>query len=158
MKDLHPNLPPISFPLLTILDWIIIVIFVGLIIYLFLKKKQKREVLDKKVVQEREPIFPRFSLAKELKNLAKLKSAKKWKEFVLRATEILKKYLEQKYQEPFLFATGTELIQELKNKVSEITLENFRRFFQLVDPVKFADRNLADKQAEKVLQFLKEIK
>ncbi len=156
MKDLHPNLPPISFPLLTILDWVIIVIFVGLIIYLFLKKKQKK--VNKKVVRVRKPIFPRFSLAKELKNLAELKSAKKWKEFVLRATEVLKKYLEQKYQEPFLFATGTELIQELKNKVSITDLENFRGFFQLVDPVKFADRNLTDEQAEKVLQFLKEIK
>ncbi len=158
MKDLHPNLPPISFPLLTRLDWVIIVIFVGLIIYLFLKKKQKQEVLNKKVIQAQKPIFPRFSLAKELKILAELKSTKKWKEFVLRATEILKKYLEQKYQEPFLFATGTELIQELKNKVLITDLENFRGFFQLVDPVKFADRNLVDEQAEKVLQFLKEIK
>lgn len=158
MKDIHPNLPSISFPLLTILDWLIIIIFAGFIIYLFWSRKQKLEELDNKVMGPPKVNYPKFSLTKELKKLVKLKSAKKWKAFVLQATKILKKHLEQKYQQPFLFATGTELMQELKNKVSLADLEKFRGFFKLVDPVKFADRDLADDQAEKVLEFLKEIK
>jgi len=156
MKDIHLNLPPISFPFLTILDWLIIVIFAGFVVYLLWSRRA--EEVSEKVIIKPKPVFPKFSLARELKKLDKLKSAKNWKEFVLEATEVLKKHLEQKYQQPFLFATGRELVAELQNKVSATDLEKFRGFFSLVDPVKFADRDLADEQADKVLNFLKELK
>ena len=156
MKDIHPNLPPITFPFLTILDWLIIGIFAGFLLYFFWVKKTTNPV--KKVASKPKRIPAKFSLAKELQKLEKLKSAKNWKKFSLQATKVLKKVLENKYQEPFLFATARELVAELKEKVSATELEKFRGFFSLVDPVKFAHQELAEKQADEVLKFLKEIK
>ena len=158
MQDIHPNLPPISFPFLTILDWLVLGIFAGILLYIFWPKK-KQETVSAEPVMIKPKVNPaKFSLTKELRKLEKLKSAKNWKEFVLRATEVLKKSLEQKYHEPFLFATGRELVAELRDKVPARDLEKFRGFFQLVDPVKFADRDLADAQADKVLDFLKTLR
>ncbi len=158
MQDIHPNLPPISFPVFTILDWVILGIFAGILVYAWWSKKEKEKTLSKPQVIKPKVLSEKFSLVKELQKLEKLKFEKEWKDFVLQATEMLKKSLEQKYQEPFLFATGRELVEELHDKASASELENFRGFFQLVDPVKFANCDLADEQADKVLNFLKGLK
>jgi hypothetical protein len=159
MQDIHPNLPLIEFPIFTILDWLILGIFAGILVYTWWSKKEKLSLISKpqKIVKSK-VILAKFSLSKELQKLEKLKAAKNWKKFVLQATEILKKSLEQKYQKPFLFATGRELMSELQNKVSAGELGKFRDFFQLADPVKFADQDLAEAQADKVLDFLKTLK
>ena len=156
MKDIHPNLPPLNLPFLTLGDWLILLIFAGFLVYYFWPQKET-EVIEETIIKPK-PVFPKFSLTKELQKLEKLKSAKNWKEFVLQATAVLKKHLEQKYQQPFLFATASELLTELQDKVSASDLEKFRGFFDLVDPVKFAHRDLANQQAEKVLNFLKSLK
>jgi hypothetical protein len=156
MQDIHPNLPLIKFPIFTILDWLILSIFIGIIIYAWQSKKIKKTSPSHSIKKPK--IIEKFSLSKDLQALKKLQTQKNWKAFVLQATKTLKKILTQKYQQQLSFTTKQELINILKDKVSVNELAKFYNFFQLIDPVKFANQTLTDTTTNEILNFLETFK
>lgn len=157
MEDIHPNLPPISPPLLTQFDWIVIAILVCGLLYAMwtyarLKQQDKTEKRIKPVSK------PVQSFAKALKDLQNLKEIKKWKVFALKATALLKRELAHKFSADFEFATGSEIHTLLKEKgASKELLENVQTLFVALDPVKFAKAKTKEDIAQNVINILTSI-
>lgn len=159
MKDIHDNLPPIQVEFLSLLDWVVLLLLVCIFIWLYIKffyfadKKNVLGITNKKTKMKK--VFTPFSFSKALLELQKIKKSADWKEFSLKATEILKLVLQEKYRQPFLFATGRELVEILGNKdISLLSKKELQHFFELLDPIKFAGRQ-SFSDAEEVINILK---
>ena len=141
MNEIHQNLPAIKLEIFTVADWVILsILLLGISIILwkiFYKEKIKEEI---KTLKIKKFIPEKFIFSEELNKLEKLKQTKKWKEFSLYATKILKKQLENKYKKAFAFATGKEVEEILKEDIPTTQNENIKRFFYLLSPIKFAKK------------------
>jgi len=127
----------------TFLDYlpyiIIIVVAIGLayLIYFILKKRKKAEQ-----VSEEMKIPPHILALKELKQLD---SEKLWqkgeiKEYHIRLTEIVRKYIERSFKIPALEMISSEIIDSLSkiNSIDPKLVDKMRRAFEISDLVKFA--------------------
>lgn len=153
MNTIHDNLPGIFFPFFTLFDGIIFGIFLLLLSFVFWKiwKKEKEVVF----YQKTEVFVPEvFSLKKEIQKLKKLQQQEAWKEFCLEATKTIKKLLERDFETPLLFATGRELLEILREKISVSEKEILEQFFHLSDPIKFAHEEGKRERAEEILVLL----
>ena len=160
ITKIHDNLPPIKLPIFTIWDWFLLLSILAILVWVYFEffyikktKKEKEEVKIKKFKPKK------FSLEKELKKLKEIEKEALWKDFAVKATEVLKLVLEQKYKERFLFATGSELVEILEHKkISDEEKEKLKKFFGILDPVKFNQAELDEKKAEEVVGIIKRIK
>lgn len=157
MNDIHDNFPPIHLPFFTVLDWGILAIIVFGFSYVLWKKffqKIEQDIIEEKPKTVFKFIPQKFSFRRSLEELKKLKKEEKWKEFSLQATQVFKSILEERFQKKYNFATGKELETLLKNGVSVDEKRELIEFFQLVDPVKFAQASGKEKMAEKIIRLL----
>lgn len=153
MNDIHPNMNPISPPFFTVFDWIflfVLVLFcVGIFWFLYIRfKKIKFQKPVKKVVE----IPKRMSWKKEFKQLEKLISKSRWKDFSHSATHLLKLYFSEEKKMNLLEKTSEEFLEFLKD-YSEIKL--IENFFDMVDPVKFAGKMGEKEKAAEAFRILK---
>ena len=160
ITKIHDNLPPIELNLFTILDWIILIIifiFLSWIYYnlFYIKKRKENIIKNKKKKKIKKEI--KFNLDDSLLILNKYKNTNDWKNFALEATNILKLILEKKYNQSFLFATRSELLEILKSKnISAINRENLELFFDILDPIKFTKNKTITSEPEKIINILKQ--
>ncbi len=109
---------------------------IGYLIYFFMKRKGKEQASP-------EPkIPPHIEALEALKQLDKEKLWQKGsvKEFHIRLTEIVRRYIERRFEIPALEMISNEIIQTLDNKFqldTELT-SKLRRSFEISDLVKFA--------------------
>ena len=160
ITKIHDNLPSVKLLILTLWDWILLLLILAILIWVYFAffhikktKKEKEEIKIKKFKPKK------FSLEKELKKLKEIEKEGLWKDFAVKATEVLKLVLEKKYEERFLFATGSELVEILEHKkISDEEKEKLIKFFGILDPVKFNQAELDEKKAEEVIEIIKRIK
>ena len=123
--------------------WIILgiaalVVLVGLIIIMILRKRNKGYFFTPPV------ILPPHTRA--LKEMDKLKADKIWqqdreKEFYTKITDILRRYIFERYQVNAMEMTSGEILDELRKRFeldSESAIENLNQVLSLADMVKFA--------------------
>lgn len=158
ITQIHNNLPLIQPPLLTAWDMIIVFLFLALLVFAYFKLFYIKE--DEKLTQKikKKVFMPKtFSLKKMLEELTEIQKQENWKNFALKATEILKLSLEKEYHQKFLFATGMELVEILDNKkILDTQKDKLKYFFEILDPIKFAKRGITEKQAKKIIEIIKE--
>lgn len=155
MNTIHENLPALFLPLFSIFDGIIMgTIVVGSIFLLwrvFYVPQKKKVPITPSIQPFIPPVFHKAAAIKKLKALAKKED---WKNFSLQATQVFKKICEQTFQKPFAFATGKEMTEILKEKISVEEKRNIEEFFLLTDPIKFAKASGKNEIAKKVFVIL----
>ncbi len=161
MNEIHDNLAPITLTFMTVFDWIIIsLILIGIILVLwqiFFRNKNKIQKVVENKPKKQKFVPESFSFEKELSRIEKLQQQLQWKIFSLEATALLKKILEREYNMKFDFATGKE-VQEIMSKknISSQKKQELKYFFDLIDPIKFADAQGKEEIAKEVISILKD--
>ena len=116
-------------------------ILIALIIYVVRKLRKKEAIIN----LPSRPKIPAHE--KALKELEKLRSEKLWqsgkiKEFHSILTDILREYIEQRYDTIALEMTTYEIITEMKSKITQAEILNkLEQILTLADLVKFAKYN-----------------
>ncbi len=122
---------------------IILPVLLAVLIILFLVKyvKRKKKYGDKKDKQEK-PSEPAHVVA--LRELDRLKEEKLWqqgfiKDYYTRLTEIIRRYIERRFNVPAMEQTSTEILHSMKPFILEDdTLRALQELLSLADMVKFA--------------------
>jgi len=155
MNQIHDNLPPIQLPLFTVFDGVVLIVFLGGVLFFLQSVWQKEKTPVRKVPTQKPFSPPPFHLQTVLKTLKKEAKQKHWKTFSLLATQALKQICERKFKKPFAFATGREMEEILREQLSQKERENIHRFFALLDPIKFAKSEGQEKMADDILHILR---
>lgn len=121
-----------------ILGVVVLVLLVALIIIMVMRKKNKGYFFTPPVV------LPPH--ARALKELDKIKQSKIWqqnreKEFYTSVTDVLRKYILERFNINALEMTSSEIIDKVKNNSqieSDSAVDNLQQVLQLADMVKFA--------------------
>lgn len=121
-----------------LLGAIVLVLLVGLIIIMILRKRNKGYFFTPPT------ILPAH--ARALKELDKLKAGKVWqqdreKEFYTKITDILRRYIFERYKVNALEMTSGEILAELQKRAElegESAINNLQQILSLADMVKFA--------------------
>ncbi|MEI6122800.1 MAG: hypothetical protein WCQ95_04160 [Bacteroidota bacterium] len=114
---------------------------IGLIIFIIWKLRRKEKIIDLKL----RPKIPPHE--KALRELEKLKNEKLWqsgmiKEFHSSLTDILRVYIEERFETIAMEMTTYDIITSLKTKVAESEeLKKLEHILVLADMVKFAKYN-----------------
>jgi len=122
---------------------VIIILVAGILLYIYAKKYLKQPVKEIFVKPEtpKPPHIIALKKIEALKNKNYLKE-KKYKIFYFELNEILREYLNKRYEIKTLERTSFEIMRDLKkvidNQKEKDLLKNFDKFFQNTDRVKFA--------------------
>lgn len=136
--------PPLNVPY-TLMDYLRIilpVLIILLIIYLAIRYVQYRKGKKTGPTDQKRPAEPAHVIA--LRELDRLKEEKLWqqgliKEYYTRLTEIIRRYIEQRFQVPAMEQTSSEILQSMKSFVlDEDTQHALQELLTLADMVKFA--------------------
>ncbi len=141
-QPIKPLVGPISEPytLMEFLPWIIFIMAAGALIFTafyFYRKKKKKPLFKKE-----EPKIPAHERA--LDNLARLRLKKLWqagkvKEYYSELTDILRIYIEERYQLIALEMTTTEIVGGLSTQaINSEVMHKLKGSLELADLVKFA--------------------
>lgn len=155
--DIHPQ-ARVGYGPLFYMVIIGVILALGLIVYLIdrrLKRRKLKAAEKPAIVLPPEVIFE-----KELAELLAARLLEKGgvKEFHLRISEILRKYLGGRFGFYALESTTTELMAALKDKGMEPpVLRALDRFCDLNDPVKFAKWVPPTEESEKLIEVCREI-
>ena len=116
---------------------VVILIIIGVIIYI--KKHKKKPVEEKRFVK---PTEPAHVIA--FRELEKLQDEKLWQKnhvklYYIRLTEIIRKYIEYRYEIFAMEQTSDEIIDELTPIIKDNEIINYlRNLFRIADLAKFA--------------------
>jgi large-conductance mechanosensitive channel len=130
-----------------VIPYILGVILIGAIIFLILysiKRKKKNQPLFAKPPKPKEPAH-----VIALRELDRIKSEKIWqkdkiKQYYSEVTEVLRIYIEDRFEISAMEKTTDEIIQSFKYRndlISEKSFNNLNRILSLADLVKFAKYN-----------------
>lgn len=135
--------------------WLVLLIIAGAVIFVYLKKK--RRIMEESVV----PARPPEEIAIEgLRLLIEMKLVEKGmvKEYYIRISDIIRKYIEGRYKIVALDRTTWELYQEMRTKrIERLYADKIRDFLEDCDLVKFAKYIPAQKEIEEAYGRAKEI-
>lgn len=118
------------------------ILLAALIIFLFFKYLKKKKNRRSQLAEPGKPSEPAHVIA--LRELDKLKDEKLWqqgliKEYYTRLTDIIRRYIEQRFNVPAMEQTSSEILQSMKSFVlEEDTLRALQELLLLADMVKFA--------------------
>ena len=166
MNDIHDNLPAIKLEFFTIFDWLVFTLLCIAFLTVFWKLFKFLE--DKFFVEAENIQVEKFVFSDEIRKLKRLQKNNDWKTFSLDATIVLKKIFEKKYfsqcdLNPFA-ATSKEFLKNIsrkkdsKNFIDKSKIKKIRKFFDLLDPVKFANAEGKNGIADEIILILKELK
>jgi len=146
IKDIKQPLDP-EFEFSDIIVWLIGLLVIILIFYLFKKFSKSKITIDKKF--EEIEITPAHIIA--LNNLNEIEKKKLWqqnklKEYHSEISEILRKYIEGRFNCLALEATTHEIMTSLKNQLSDELNIDLRNVLQTADLAKFAKSKPGDKE------------
>jgi hypothetical protein len=90
-------------------------------------------------------LTPAERALREVTRLEKLNyiQTRRYKEFYFQSSEILKRYLQRKYQIELMDATSDECLSRCYQKIKIREYDMIREWFPKMDSVKFSDRNPA---------------
>jgi len=138
LKDIkRPITEPIGWS--DIWPWLLGLLILGIFIHIIkkymLNKKKSPKTIKPKI------IIPADVIA--LKHLSELENAKVWQEGKIKTyhsklSEIVRRYTEERFQFIALELTTSEIIEELKSKLSSEQLDNLTTLLQRADLAKFA--------------------
>ncbi len=155
MKDIHDIKPMIEFPnllpfiLIIAVILIAIVLFVGFRLY---KKFKRRMVSPEKLI----PCWEKALNALDALLKEEIVDSRTLKKFYYALTEILKRYLEERFGFPAIEQTTTEILQSMK--LQKIPLrDNFQTAFTYADMVKYAKFIPPQNATENLVKQLKEL-
>ncbi|MFW5699326.1 MAG: hypothetical protein ACOCXS_00315 [Bacteroidota bacterium] len=141
IKDIKgPLRAPVTFR--EILPWLLgVIVAAGIMVFLMYYFKQQKA--DKPIIQVKKPREPAHVRA--LRDLEKLKAEKLWqqgkiKEYYSRLTDIVRLYIEERYNIPAMEETSSELLYEFEKRgwKKEIAYELLRQLLVIADLAKFA--------------------
>ena len=146
IKDIKQPLDP-EFEFSDIITWLIGLLVIILIFYLFKKFSKSKKNINKKY--EEIEITPAHIIA--LNNLNEIEKKELWqqnklKEYHSEISEILRKYIESRFNCLALEATTDEIMTSLKNQLSDELNIDLRNVFQTADLAKFAKSKPSDKE------------
>ncbi len=127
-----------------VVPYILGIILIGAILFFIfyaLKRKKNNQPL---FVLPKKPKEPAHIIA--LRELDRIKKEKIWlqgktKQFYSDVTEVLRKYIEERFEIPAMEQTSDETIEDFRTKrdlLKDKTFENLRQILKLADLVKFA--------------------
>lgn len=142
-KGIYDIKPPIAMPvtMLEVLPWVLLFFWLlaGVYVLMYFLKRQKKQ----KELEEAKRVETAHEVA--LKELEKLKSEKLWqsgevKAYYTRLTDILRKYLENRFGLRAMESTSFEILRDMEVIMhsEEKDLELIREILQTGDMVKFA--------------------
>ena len=142
-KGIYDIKPPIAMPVtvLEVLPWVLLFFWLlaGVYVLMYFIKRQKKQ----KELEEAKRVETAHEVA--LKELEKLKSEKLWqsgevKAYYTRLTDILRKYLENRFGLRAMESTSVEILRDMEVIMhrEEKDLELIREILQTGDMVKFA--------------------
>jgi len=143
-KNIKPIKSPIEAPVsfMEVLPWILAAIAFAVLVFLiiyFIRKRKKKEPLLK---LRSKPERPAYEIA--LESLNKLKEEKLWqkgfiKKYHSRLTEIIRIYIEQRFNIQAIEMTSEEILQQVsKLKINDDLKDKIKQMLILADLVKFA--------------------
>ncbi|UZR92823.1 hypothetical protein [Chondrinema litorale] len=157
IKDIkEPIQAPVTFAeMLPYISIGLAVILLGLLGYFYWKKQQSKPKVEKK-----EPVKPREPAhIIAIRELNQLKSDEVWqkgqyKEYHSRLTEILRRYIEYRYEIPALEQTTDEIIRsfDYTGSLDKETIEKLAQTFRFADLVKFAKMHPLPEENERSLK------
>ena len=121
------------------------------------QKKQKKETVEKKIAA---PKIPAHIVA--LQELSKLEEARLWqqgkvKEYHIQLSDILRRYLENRYRISAMEKTSREIILELRTMgIQADELQRLRASFDVSDMAKFAKYKPEETENEAVMRNIRE--
>lgn len=150
--------------------WWIIALILGIIATLFIRKKLKsrpaKEVLPPPLPKRKIIVIPPDVVA--LKKLKGLKESRKWetegeKIYVSELTDIIREYIENRFEVQALEMTSTEILEEMKGDfLNEIQLEQLSNTLNVADMIKFAkskaDASLHEKFVDDAIDMVESSK
>ena len=158
MNDVRPLKAPVEIKdALQFLPVIILVLLLASAIAGFFYFKKKRHVKEKPIEPPRPPEETAFE---ELRSLIEARLVEKGmiKEYYIRISDIIRKYIERKYNVLALDKTTWELYRELRAKnFNRAHADMIRDFLEDCDLVKFAKYAPAQKEIEEIYARAKEI-
>ena len=141
IKDIK-DVMDIPIPLLKIIQYICVVIFVLLLIYSIWERFNRKRSSVKVVVEEKEPETPPHEIAYaelELLNDKKLWQQGLVKEYYTEVTEIVRRYIENRYSISAMEMTSSEIVNSIINTQNDVKIQEvLKMFLNLADYVKFA--------------------
>ena len=138
MYDIKGNIQ-VGYTFMELLPYILLFLLIVILIYLGYHFWKNRKPQEKKIVI---PKIPPFDMA--MQNLKKLDEARllkegNVKEYYVRLTDILRRYIEDELDIPAMESTTGEIMDSIKNKeVSKDTKERIEELLKESDFVKFA--------------------
>ena len=146
IKDIKQPLDP-EFEFSDIFAWLIGLLVIIVIFYLFKKFSKSKKTIDKKF--EEIEIIPAHIIA--LNNLNEIEKKELWqqnklKEYHSEISEILRKYIEGRFNCLALEATTDEIMTSIKNQLSDELNIDLRNVLQTADLAKFAKSKPDDKE------------
>ena len=156
--DIKP-LYPVKFKASELLEgpfpYIIVGVITALLIFLYLMYWRKKPEEIKKIIQKKKE--PAHIIA--IRELEILKKDKLWqqnmtKEYYSRLTEIVRRYIENRFNVNALEQTSTEIVGSfIKNRlISETLIEQLKELLSLADLVKFAKGSALPVENEKNME------
>lgn len=144
IKDIKEPLDP-EFEISDILPWLIGLIIVFIIFYLFKKFSKNKE--DKKISPIIQQKIPAHITA--LNNLERTEKKELWqsgniKEYHSEISEILRKYIEERFNCLALEQTTDEILNELENLISKEIYVDLKNILHIADLAKFAKSKPTD--------------
>ncbi|MFC1478455.1 DUF4381 family protein [Candidatus Margulisiibacteriota bacterium] len=141
--------------------WVLLVIFIALLVaiaYYIKQKLQKREMPEEQPAAPENIRTPEEIALEALAELEKMQvqSPEEIKEYYVRISEIIRRYLEQKYETAVMEATTTE-IMSLIQQGSWQKPEQIEKFLEDSDIVKFAKYLPGKNEMRAILDIAKRI-
>ena len=155
IKDIKRPLEA-EYELKDFLIWIILLLTIILIVYL-LKKYifNKKEHVEKKIIKTIIP--PHIIALKELNNIEKkeLWQSGKIKQYHSRISEILRKYMEHRFNFIALELTTDEILLNIKNTISREEYIELKQILQRADLAKFAKNKPNNQENKQSMELAK---
>lgn len=150
--------------------WWLGALFLAAIIAFFIRNRLKNRPVPEPVIQEEtpveEPVIPPSVIA--LERLKKLKDERMWetageKQYVSELTEIIREYIENRFDIKALEMTSSEILQAMQaDLLNEIQLEQLSNTLNVADMIKFAkskaDASLHEKFVDDAIDMVESSK
>ena len=141
---------------LCLLSWLVLI----LVFFIAIRLTRRKPLTTKKVIIPQIPPFKQASVALQQLKAPTRNDHESEKAFYMALTELVRVYLQRRYNVLALEKTTSEIIDAMVDKVDEVKINNLKTVFETADFVKFAKVVTSDMEKSKcmsiVADFLKE--
>lgn len=153
MQDIHPIKDVIDIPFFSWWEWGLILFLLSFIVFRIGQLLwNAAQIKKKKTLPAERPEIPDTYFEDQIQILKELIESNAFKEFCHKATEVLKQALEQKYKTNITDWTTTEILLFARQKQEDYN--RLKKFFWILDPVKFAKQKTHREKATEAFEIL----